>query len=699
MPSNSLRVALLTGALASLALLGGPIASASAEVESSQITAPADPTNLLYDKTIESPESVAFTVAGTTTGEGEVDIRCYFMRKEKAEGSILIAEKVKPAGHAFSVNVQTKSLDTGQPCVLRAVPAGDKNPQPPGLSTDPFGGPRIAASEFQLYVDEKSKLDYDYEFESNLLTGYLDFESVGDCGLDYSNLVSPSTLEESQGLFDCNAALFNEDNPPSGPRSRSELQIDGANAYGPATAYYVNQEVNNELTSKKESPVVIPGAPQIAVTKTFDPLTGLGTVHEVDPIVRCEPASTFPPTAASCTSFTSTGVQLERTWQTGEGDRVASMTDSWHSTNGSAHALNALYDQEILNNKTAGGAYELPGADEFAAVAKGQLVTLPAGANAIYLKDDAKTPDGGDGEHPQGAIVYDMPPANGGPLGVYRNSEGKENESGFEMPYQATIPGSGSYTLRMTFIQAFALAEVQALAASAISGYAPTLTIAAPASGTTVSSPSVTVSGTATDTGALASLTVDGNAVSVGAGGAWSTNVTLSPGTQTITAVAADQAGLATSRSVSVTYTPPSPPRVARASQVGSASGANGKVTFTVACSGSAGTSCELQSVLSTVEKTRSGKLVAVSAKRAAKTRSKQLTVGSAKLTIPAGHRLTIAIGLSSTGKRLLVKFGHLPVHLSVVLVSAGHRSTVIAQNLTVKPPRKLRRKGSRRGH
>ena len=120
------------------------------------------------------------------------------------------------------------------------------------------------------------------------------------------------------------------------------------------------------------------------------------------------------------------------------------------------------------------------------------------------------------------------------------------------MPYQATIPAGGSYTLRMTFIQAYALAEVQALAGAAISGYAPTLTIASPASGTTVSSPSVTVSGTATDTGALASLTVNGNAVSVGAGGTWSTNVTLSPGTHTITAVATDQAGLSTSKSVSV---------------------------------------------------------------------------------------------------------------------------------------------------
>jgi Glucodextranase, domain B len=696
-PTNSLRAALLAGVLALLALIGGPVASASAEVESSQITSPTDPTNLLYDQTVETSESVVMTVAGTTTGEGEVDIRCYYMGQEKSEGSKLIAEKVKPLGHAFSVNVKAEKIYTFAPCVLRAVPAGDTNPQPPSLTSDPFKGPRIAASYFDVFTNELNTLGYDYELETNSLSGFLEIESVGDCGLDYSHLEAPATLEESASLFDCNAALYQEDDPPSGPATRSELQIDGANAYSPATANYVNQRINSELEGKKESKVIIPGAPQVTVTKSFDLATGTGTAHEVDPIVRCEPQSTVPPTATSCTSFAPTGVELERTWQTSDGNLVAAMTDNWRSTNGAAHALNALYDQETVDDSKAGGAYEFPGEGKFAPVTKGQLVTLPAGANAIYYKENATTPDSGDGAHPQGAIVYDTPPANGGPLGVYRSTAAGQGYNGFEMPYQGTIPASGSYTLRMTFVQAYALAEVQALTAAAISGYAPALTIATPASGSTVSSPSLTISGTATDTGVLSSLTVAGQAVSVGTGGAWSTSVTLSPGMQTITAVATDQAGLSTTRSISVTYTPPAPP-AAKAAQIGSASGSGEKVKFTVACSGPAGTSCELQSLLSTVEKTRGGKLIAVSAKHA-KTHTKQLTVGSAKSTIAAGHRATIVIALSNTGKRLLTKFKRLPVHLSVVLVSSGRRSTIIAQNLTLKPPRVLRRIGRRHGH
>jgi hypothetical protein len=139
---------------------------------------------------------------------------------------------------------------------------------------------------------------------------------------------------------------------------------------------------------------------------------------------------------------------------------------------------------------------------------------------------------------------------------------------------------------------------------------------------------------------------------------------------------------------VSVTYTPIPP--VAHASQVGGASGANGKVKFTIACSGSAGTSCEVESTVTTVEKTRHGRLVAVSARRHAHgNRSTTVTVGASKVTIPAGQRVTVAIALNATGANLLARFGKLPVHLDVVLVSSGHRSTVVAQNLTVTMHRK----------
>lgn len=678
---NPLRASLLAGALSLLALIGGPIASASA-IETSQITSPASPTYALYDETVSSPPP-AFTVSGTTTISGKIELRCYY---GAGISEYSVVGEATPSGGSFSVAVAPKSLHIA-PCVLRAVPPGDKESHPPASPSeeagDPFKGPRVVGSSFEVFTENKAP--YDYEVESNTLSGYFDFESVGDCGLDYSRLFAPTSLIGSDHLFDCNAALYKEDDPPSGSSTRSELQIDGANAYGPATAHYLESNLK----------VKLPGAPQVAVTKSFDPLTGLVTVHEIDPIVRCSPETVFPPTSKSCTSYVSTGVELERTWQTSNANQVAWMTDTWRSTDGAAHSLNALYDQETVNAEKVGGAYEFPGTSTFSAVNKEQLVALPAGPGRILYKEDAETPNVGDGEHPHGAIVYDTPP--NGPLSVYRGTAAKEGYNGFEMPYQRTIPVGGSYTIRMAFVQAYKLSEVESLAEAALASYPPTLTIASPSNGTTVTTPSVTVSGTATDTGALASLTVNGQTVSVGSGGAWSTKVTLNAGANTIKVLATDQVGLSTEKSVSVTYTP-QPPQ-AHAAEVGSANGANGQVRFTVVCTGAAGSTCEIESTITTVEKFRHGRLVAVSARHRPRNRSQRIVVGASKLTIPAGQRVTIAIQLNAIGKSLLARFGRLPVHLTVVQISATRRSTVIVQNLTVRPHRARHRRHHHHHH
>jgi glucodextranase-like protein len=693
LPKALKRVAMLVGALPLLAL-AGPVASASAEVESSQIASPAGPAYVLDDETLP-PSQTIFTVEGTTNISGKISVRCYFGTGKPSESYSTLAEEVTPSSEKFTVVVKPESLSEGLhigPCVLRAVPVGNAEPHPPGTSAeeaaDPYKGPRIASSRFELFPNASNH--YDYEIEASSLSGYFDMESVGDCGLAYSYLYLPENLTASEPLFDCNAALYSRDDPPTGSSSRSELQIDGANAYSPDAA----RALETELKVK----ALLPGAPQVTVTKTFEPSAGLVTVNEVDPIVKCSPQTVYPPTSTSCTSFVSTGVQLERTWQTSKADQVASMTDAWRSTDGQAHSLNALYDQETVNGGKEGGAYEFPGTNVFSAITAGETAILPPGLGRIYYKEDSETPGNGDGEHPQGAIVYDTPPS--GPVSVYRGTAANEF-NGFEMPYLGTIPASGSYTLRMAFIQAYKLSEVEALSSEVLAGYPPsappTLNIASPANGATVSSPSVTASGTVTDKRVVTSFTVDGKAVAVGSSGAWSTTVALNRGANTITAHATDQAGFSTEKSVSVTYTPVSPPPVSpppvepHVSQVGATKGKNSEVTFTLSCKGTAGTACEIESTLTTIEKLRRGKPVAVTARRHLRTRTEEVTVGSSKLTIPAGQKVTISIQLDSTGTSLLAKFGALPVHLSVVQVSSGHRSTVIAQNLTVTRHRRPR--------
>jgi hypothetical protein len=672
--SNPLRAALLASAAALLASLSGPLASANATVSASRITSPASPAYALYDETL-TPHQPALTVSGTTTGTGNVALHCYFSAGPTAYTEVLKEVPVK--GGAFSTVVDAEALDYA-PCVLRAVPVSDTKAYPPGSpaeeAKDPYQGLVIAGSRFEVESNEAVN-DY-YEFEARSVTGFFDIQSAGACGLVESALYAANSLFPSAGLFGCNATFFEENEPSSGSSTRSDLQVDGADAYMPTTARYLEEDLAT----------TIHGAPQISVTKTFDRTSGLLTIHEVDPLVKCSPGASFPPTKASCKEFVSTGVELERAWQTNSADQVAAMTDNWSSTDGAAHTLSALYEQWFAAHTEEGGAFEFPGTGGFAPTTKGEIVAVPAGAGAIYYREDAATPAAGDGEHPQGAIVYDRAPSE--PLNFHEGtSAGKKIGTEFNMPYRATIPASGTYTLRMDFIQAYALAEARTLAEMLQSSFAPTLSITSPAGAATVSTPSVTVSGTAADTGALASLTVGGHAVSVGADGTWSTSVALSRGVNTILAIATDQAGFATSQSIALTYAPPAPPaaRVARVSTVATASGSDGRATVTLACTGAAGTSCEVLTSLSTIEKLRGGRALAVFARRhRVKIRFRRVAVGFARVRIPAGQRVRVVIALNATGKRLLARFGQLPVRLRVVLVSGGRQSTVVTRDLTI---------------
>lgn len=669
------RLAALAGLTLPLALLG-TATPAHAIVETSQITSPSD-LSYLFDESALAP---TFTVTGTAD-VAEVEIRCYYgpglsayseINKGKKE------EKVSVTGGSFSVLEPVGTLPS-QPCVLRAVPAGNKEEHPPGASS-PFMGPRVVRS---LYgVSTKSGVTYNYNQESVTLAAYLGIESVGEEGLYFSYLFAPGTLVKSESGFYDNASLTGENQPPSGSSTRSELVIDGANAYSPSAALRLGEKLVKE---------VLPGTPAVAESTPIETAPGEFTLHESDPIVKCAPEpSVFPPTAASCKEFVSTGVQLNRTWQATHGDRVALLSDVWSSTDGHAHGLDALYYQEPSEHG-AEGAFEFPGSSSFSAVSSGQSVTLPAGAGAIYYKTDAATPEGGDLENPQLAIVYDSAP-DGSPAFHKGSSKGRPD---FEMHYTRTIPAGGAYTLRMGFVTEYSLGAVKALAGEALASYPPTLSIASPANGAVVSAPSVTVTGSVADTGALSSVTVNGHAAAVAANGSWSVSVPLTTlGANTLTAVATDQVGLSSSKAVTVAYAPP-----VGAKLVGSVSASKGRVSFEVACSGVAGQSCEILATLTTLEKLRGSKLLAVSAKRRKhpKTRSKTVTVGTTTVTIPAGKTATITIKLNSIGSKLLARYHKLPVHLSAVLVTGATKSTVIAQNLTVKSKPKRKHKHKRK--
>lgn len=125
-------------------------------------------------------------------------------------------------------------------------------------------------------------------------------------------------------------------------------------------------------------------------------------------------------------------------------------------------------------------------------------------------------------------------------------------------------------------------------------------------------------------------------------------------------------------------------------SLVGSASARNGQVKMKEACAATAAGGCVVTNRLTTVETTKGDHIVGLSASRAKRKRH-TLTVGSKTVTIRPGQTRTVAVPLNATGRKLLKRFGKLPVTLTVSLREDDHEITVANRKPTVKPAKKKR--------
>ena len=164
----------------------------------------------------------------------------------------------------------------------------------------------------------------------------------------------------------------------------------------------------------------------------------------------------------------------------------------------------------------------------------------------------------------------------------------------------------------------------------------------------------------------------------------------LSPGVNTLTALATDQEGLTASASETITRaavpvaeTHEAPAVAAtplRASRLSTARVSGEKVAIALGCAGTAGRSCQMRLSLTTVEHLVRGRLKGLSAA------AKKLTVGTSTVTIAAGSHETATIKLNAAGRKLLARFHKVPVELSAVL-TGQESATFLTQNLAFKAP------------
>ena len=414
--------------------------SAQAAVTASSITTPTSPTFLLWDY---DAASNTFAISGTTTGGttgDHVDIRCYYGDVYRTVAS---GVAVNQDGSISLPTADGTSIGS-RPCRLRVVPAGTT---PADLS--PFAGPLIGGDYRKSYKVSGGPNDgtvYDYYIYAQQFPAAFDYDSLASCGIDDGYLYDPTTLAETTVTYWCNGGLFF--NPGIG---RSELQVDGANAYPPDDARYVNANGS--------------GFPALTYSFSIDQKSGDLVIHETDPIVKCTDA-TYPPNPQSCATFVSAGVSDTRTIVQDHDGKLSWLTDVFKSTDGKSHKIDMLWDNNQRFHWQSGDStqveYQFPGESGYTVRAEGDGVSLPATAPGTILVRVHGSADG-DPLTGRGAIVYDRPAGR-----AFFRRVSASSASTFTLSQKATVPAHGSQRFRFAYAQDLTQASVDSLAALAV---------------------------------------------------------------------------------------------------------------------------------------------------------------------------------------------------------------------------------------
>jgi hypothetical protein len=249
---------------------------------------------------------------------------------------------------------------------------------------------------------------------------------------------------------------------------------------------------------------------------------------------------------------------------------------------------------------------------------------------------------------------------------------------------------------------------------------APTVSLTGPAGTTTAPEPTFTgTAGTATGDlpgvevkvyagSAVSSVPLGTMATTAGADGAFSVqpSFALEPGTYTALASQVDRAGnVGTGQGLTFAVAPPSepestpppsapvgtpasPPAPAGPASstvviVGAPSGAAGRIRLVLECRGAA--PCAVTAAGTTAEKLIGRRIEGLAA-HLPRRAGKSVAVTHGKATLAAGGRSTLTLRLDRLGRRLLNRFGHLPVELTIAQPATGSQ---VRRSVVVRPRRR----------
>ena len=348
--------------LGAVAILLAGAAVARAEITASSVTEPApSPYFAIVDEDTSLSPTIPFegTTDSTAPLSDTVDLDC-FTDNDLSQTEVFLGASVAPAG-SFAAEANALNL-AGKLCQLRAVPHGS-----PPADVTPFAGPITAVGRSRT---EEAPIRGQHRDAVRLLRVWPatgrgnDYYSLSSCGV---NGYLYDALEYTAKTFSCSDwyAGFDELNTPSS--TRSEIQVDGTDAYG-ATA--VGELANGAA-----------GFPTFGFSYSQDPGNGDLTIEEDDQISTC-PGQAYPPDG--CPAFADSGVGDERRIEQTYGGRLVEITDRFSSTDGLPHNLDLLPQQgvRLSASSPAQVAYRFPGQSGFATHGSGESVPFAAGRPA-----------------------------------------------------------------------------------------------------------------------------------------------------------------------------------------------------------------------------------------------------------------------------------------------------------------------------
>lgn len=414
----------------------------------------------------------------------------------------------------FSSTIDSAALPPRLPCRLRLIPWGTP---PPDLS--PFTGPRVIG------------LEASRDYAAWDLTSHFSLDDAARCGVESVGLSDVDGDDPLSGpdTIGCAAHLRSwADDPSLVPAGRSEVRIDGADAF-----------LQNAAPIARER----------------DAFSGDVRWSETHDVVRCT-HPVFPADdehAGECGSLVPTGVRFERSGVAERDGTVIVLRDRWSSTDGAAHDLDLLPEFDLVTGPDSGVWFPWVG-DFFEQYAVDTSVPRPslAGPGSFFTRPDRSRLGVLD---PTTAISYSDAPD------LIRWGRFETVTAAAELAYDRHVAADEPYR------QAFVLStspSPEVAQVMAVDGEErlspPQVSIVTPADGAGVPAGSVTVTGAAHDNHGIASLTLNGEPVAR-EGDLWRATLTLPIGSATVVVRAVDNDGnvAVARRSVTVVPTIPAP--------------------------------------------------------------------------------------------------------------------------------------------